>query len=61
MSDPRISAIICAAVAAWLGYQLFFSSEAPSTFLLALQWTFFLIAIVGAVAAIIRIARNTSR
>lgn len=58
MSDPRISALICAVVAAWLGYQLFFAAEAPSTFLLALQWTFFLVAILGAVAAVIRLLRS---
>lgn len=58
MNDPRISAIICAAVALWLGYTIFFAAEAPSTFLAVVQWTFFLVAILGAVAAVIRIVRE---
>lgn len=61
MNDPRISAIICAAVAAWLGYTIFFSAEAPSTFLAVVQWTFFLVAILGAVAAVVRIVRESGR
>lgn len=55
MNDPRISALICTLVAAWLGYTIFFGAEAPSTFLAVVQWTFLLVAILGAVAAVIRI------
>lgn len=55
MNDPRISALICTLVAAWLGYTIFFGTEAPSTFLVVVQWTFLLVAILGAVAALIRI------
>jgi hypothetical protein len=58
MSDPRISALICAAVAAWLGYTIFSASEAPSTFLLVAQWTFFLVALAGLGAALARILRS---
>jgi membrane protein DedA with SNARE-associated domain len=61
MNDPRISALICAAVAAWLGYTIFFAAEAPSTFLAVVQWTFFLIAILGLVAAVVRILRESGR
>ncbi|WP_224702845.1 hypothetical protein [Devosia aquimaris] len=55
MNDPRISAVICTLVAAWLGYTIFFGAEAPSTFLLVVQWTFLLVAVLGAIAAVIRI------
>lgn len=59
MNDQRISALICGLVAAWLGYSIFFgSSEAPSTFLLVAQWTFFLVALAGLAAALARIARG---
>ena len=61
MNDPRVSAVICTLVAAWLAYTIFFSAEAPSTFLAAAQWTFFLVAILGAVAAVIRIVRDNGR
>jgi hypothetical protein len=58
MSDPRISALICGAVAAWLGYTIFSASEAPSTFLLVAQWTFLLVALAGLGAALARILRG---
>ncbi|WP_156460396.1 hypothetical protein [Devosia sp. Root635] len=58
MNDPRISAIICAAVAAWLGYTIFFSTEAPSTFLVVLQWTFFTVALAGLGVALARLMRG---
>lgn len=37
MNDPRISALICTLVAVWLGYTIFFGTEAPSTFLAVVQ------------------------
>lgn len=55
MNDPRISALICTLVATWLGYTIFFGAEAPSTFLAVVQWTFLVVAVMGAVAALIRI------
>ncbi|MBE0581371.1 hypothetical protein [Devosia sp.] len=58
MNDPRVSALICAAVAIWLGYTIFFAAEAPSTFLLVAQWTFFLVALAGLSAALARILRG---
>lgn len=58
MSDPRISALICGLVAAWLGYSIFSASEAPGPFLLVAQWTFFLVAIAGLAAALARIVRG---
>jgi hypothetical protein len=58
MSDPRISALICGAVAAWLGYTIFSTSEAPSTFLLVAQWTFLLVALAGLGTALARILRG---
>jgi membrane protein DedA with SNARE-associated domain len=58
MNDPRISALICAAVAAWLGYTIFSASEAPSTFLLVAQWTFFVLALAGLGAALARLMRE---
>ncbi len=60
MNDPRVSALLCAAVAAWLGYTIFSATEAPSTFLLVAQWTFLLIAIAGLAAALARILRGRS-
>ena len=58
MNDPRISALICALVAGWLGYSIFSATEAPSTFLLVVQWTFLLVAIAGLAAALARIVRE---
>lgn len=58
MNDPRISALICGAVAAWLGYTIFSANEAPSTFLLVLQWTFFVVALAGFGAALARLMRG---
>ncbi|WP_332686328.1 hypothetical protein [Devosia sp.] len=58
MNDPRVSAIICALVALWLGYTIFFSSESPSTFLAVLQWTFFVVALAGLGAAMARLMRG---
>ena len=58
MNDPRISALVCGLVAAWLGYTIFSASEAPSTFLLVAQWTFFIVALAGLGAALARILRG---
>lgn len=58
MNDPRISAIICAAVAAWLGYMIFSAAEAPSAFLTVLQWTFFIVALAGLGVALARLMRS---
>ena len=58
MNDPRISATICTLVALWLGYTIFFAAEAPSPLLATMQWVFFLCAIAGAVAAIVRLLRQ---
>jgi hypothetical protein len=61
MNNPRVSALICGLVAAWLGYTIFFSAEAPSTFLAVVQWTFFLVAIAGLAFALARIVRESGR
>ena len=58
MSDPRVSALICGVVAVWLGYTIFSATEAPSTFLLVAQWTFFLVALAGLGAALARLMRE---
>lgn len=58
MNDPRVSALICAAVAAWLGYTIFSSTGAPGTFVLVAQWTFFFVALAGLGAALARLMRN---
>lgn len=60
MSDPRISALLCAIAAAWIGYMIFFAAEAPSQLLAVVQWGFFCIAILGLVAAVIRLLRERS-
>lgn len=58
MNDPRISALICAGVAMWLGYTIFSATEAPSTFMLVLQWTFFVVALAGFGTALARVMRG---
>ena len=58
MKNPRISAIICGLVALWLGYQIFFTAEAPSQMLAFMQWLFFFFATAGFAAAIVRIVRE---
>lgn len=60
MNDPRISAVICSLVAAWLAYSIFSPSEAPSQIVSIMQWVFFLCAIAGVVAAVVRIVRERS-
>jgi membrane protein DedA with SNARE-associated domain len=60
MSNPRVSAIICGLVGLWLGYQIFFSAEAPSQLLAIMQWLFFFFAIAGCAAAVVRIVRERS-
>ena len=58
MSDPRLSALICAAVAAWLGYTIFFGAETSNTFLVVVQWTFLLVAVAGLATALARIVKR---
>ena len=58
MNDPRISALICAAVAAWLAYTIFSPNQAPNHILVITQWVFFLCAVAGVVAAVVRIVRE---
>ena len=58
MNDPRISALICGLVAAWLGYTIFSAAEAPSGILAFMQWLFFFCAIAGLIAAVVRIVRE---
>ena len=58
MNDPRISALICALVAAWLGYTIFFSTEAPGSFLAIAQWTFFFVAVAGLGVALARLVQR---
>jgi TRAP-type C4-dicarboxylate transport system permease small subunit len=58
MSDPRISALICSAVAAWLAYSIFSPGEAPSPIVSIMQWVFFVCAVAGVIAAVVRIVRE---
>ena len=58
MNDPRISAVICSLVAAWLAYSIFSPDEAPNQIVSIMQWVFFLCAIAGVVAAVARIVRE---
>jgi len=58
MNDPRISALICALVAAWLGYTIFVSTEAPGSFLAIAQWTFFFVAVAGLGVALARLVQR---
>ena len=61
MSDPRISALVCGLVVLWLGYSIVTATEATSTFVLVLQWTFFLVATAGLAVALARILKNRRR
>lgn len=58
MSDPRISALVCAIVVLWLGYSVVTATEGTSVFLLMLQWTFFLVATAGLAVSLARIVRG---
>jgi hypothetical protein len=58
MNNPRVSALICGLVAVWLGYQIFFAAEAPSQVLAFMQWLFFICAIAGLAAAVVRLVRE---
>ena len=61
MTDPRISALVCALVAGWLGYTIVTATEAASIFLVVAQWTFFLVATAGLAVALARILQNRRR
>lgn len=61
MSDPRISALVCAVVVAWLGYTIVTATETTNTFLVVAQWTFFLVATAGLAVALARILKNRRR
>lgn len=58
MSDPRLSAVVCAIVVAWLGYSVVTATEGTSVFLLVLQWTFFLVATAGLAVSLARIVKG---
>lgn len=58
MSDPRITALVCALAAAWIGYMIFSAAEAPSQMLAVVQWGFLIVALLGLVTAIIRLLRE---
>lgn len=57
MKNPRVSAIACAAVAAWLIYSMATATEAPSTALAVLQYAFIAGALLGLVGALIQMSK----
>lgn len=58
MNDPRVSALICGLVAAWLGYTIFIAPEAQNASIRLIQWPFFIVAIAGLAFALARILRE---
>lgn len=59
MNTPKIIAIISGIAALYLGYSIFVpGDEAPSGSVNALNWLFFLMAIVGCIGSAIQIARG---
>ncbi len=55
MNNPKVSALICFATAAWLGYGLLTAMERPSTALLTLQLILLAASLLGLVGALMRL------
>lgn len=58
VNNPKISALICLATAAWLGYGLLTASERPSTALLTLQIILLVGCLLGFVGALMRLGEQ---
>lgn len=58
MNDPRVSALICGAAAAWLGYTIVSGTGDKGTLLSLIQWPFFMVAVAGLAVALARIVRG---
>jgi len=52
INDPRISALLCAGVAGWLGYSLLTEVERPSPALLTLNFVIIGAALAGLIGAV---------
>jgi hypothetical protein len=55
MNNPKVSALISFATAAWLGYGLLSATERPSTALLTLQLVLLVASLMGFVGALMRL------
>ncbi|MCO5147053.1 MAG: hypothetical protein M9895_12855 [Aquamicrobium sp.] len=61
MGNPKVSAVVCAIAVLFLGYRMFTATEAPSTALNLLNWTFLLLALVGFVGSLVTLAKSRNR
>lgn len=52
MNNPKVMAVVSAAVAAWLVYDMATATESPSTTLAALQYVFLVLALISLFGAI---------
>ncbi len=55
MNNPKVSALLCFATAAWLGYGLLSATERPSAALLTLQLVLLVASLIGLVGALMRL------
>ena len=59
MNDPKLIAAVSGIVAPFLAYSIFGpSEEAPSSTLGAMNWVFFLLAVVACVGSIVQIVKG---
>ncbi|MBX9462960.1 MAG: hypothetical protein KL840_08310 [Aquamicrobium sp.] len=59
MNNPKVIATISGVVALYLGYSIFGpAGEAPSPALNAMNWVFFLLAVVACVGSIVQILKG---
>ena len=58
MNNPKIVAPVSGVVAAYLLYSILNTSEAPSSALSALNWAFFILALVACIGSIYKIAKG---
>ena len=58
MKSPRVSAVISLVAVLLMGSSIFFSSEAPSPTVMALQWLFLFGSAIGLASSLIRIVNR---
>jgi len=58
MSNPRISALLSGGAVIYFAYSIFTATESPSPSLAMIQWIFLLLAGIGLVGSLIKIAKG---
>lgn len=59
MNNPKVSAALSAIAAIYFGHSIFFSAEAPSPTLSAINWFFFVLALAGFAGSMVKLAKGS--